>query len=237
MNFRIFGSIAITASLFLVVSCGKTPPRHVAAKLARQDAGRIAIAKDAVAIPFDSGASNPDTGMSLMPDTGVLPPPMDCSDNPSSCAPRELVSDPPTCRCLSRCEDGWDWDNRTRTCVEACEPTVVPRFPPPAPCAYITLECLFNCDSQNCQDECFDREPNQEQCFECINQNLLSCANRRGCQSAYDAIQCCRAANCPDDPFECNGACDQQEFLFEDCINRQFERCQEQLFTCFQMEP
>ena len=228
-------STAIWVCFLLLAGCGKTPPRHVAEKLAKQDSGVTAIAKDA-AVPLpDSGLSSPDSGTPLNPDSGIMPP-TDCDDNPNSCAPRELRSSAPECRCLNRCEEGWEWDDRTRSCVEACESTIIPPYPPPAPCAYRTLECLFACDSQECQDECFDREPNQEPCFECINQNYLSCVNRRGCQAAYDAVICCRAANCPDDPFECNGICNRQEREYEDCIGRQVERCQEQLITCFQME-
>ena len=87
MFLRILYSVTIIASLSLVVSCGKTPPRHIVAKLGRQDVGRIAVAKDAAVISVDSGVSNPDTGMSLPSDSGVSPAPQDCSDNPNSCAP------------------------------------------------------------------------------------------------------------------------------------------------------
>ena len=229
---------AITIACLLGASCGKTPPLHILQeKAAAQNKENNRLGQDAGLVRADGASAMPDSG--LVPDSGVsidagMMTPTDCSANPNRCVPNELISPAPECRCLNRCEDGWMWDSRRRRCVMACESDIVPPHPGPPPCARSTLECLFECEEPDCQDQCFDNEPNQEPCFACINQNYISCFNRSGCQEAWDATNCCTETNCPEDPDSCRDTtCGRfaQEYQF--CIERVVERCQQDVLMCF----
>jgi hypothetical protein len=222
---------------FTTVACSKTAPRRTlrrASPSSSVDSGIQNSTRD---------ASGTDSGQSSMSDSGNTPfdagqAPTDCSENPNRCVPNELISPAPECTCLNECEENWMWDPRTRTCIEACESQIVPSFSG-TPCANSTLVCLQNCSTSNdpdCQDTCFENEPDQEGCFGCINQNFIACANRLSCQDEYDAFNCCVATNCPEDPDSCRDTtCGNFTVDYDDCLGQQSERCQADLIMCFQM--
>jgi hypothetical protein len=65
-----------------------------------------------------------DTGVSMSLDSGVGGTAdtgtgnANCDGNPSMCVAHELRSNPPTCACLGVCEQGWQWQTATNSCVQ-----------------------------------------------------------------------------------------------------------------------
>ena len=68
-------------------------------------------------------------------------------------------------------------------------------------CSGTTVACLAACGEPGapptCSNDCIDVDP---ECRTCVNQTLITCANRAGCQPAWDAFACCAAEACPDIP-------------------------------------
>lgn len=103
-----------------------------------------------------------------------------------------------------------DLDGGTRSPPDA--PAFIDAGPPSNPClsgelvsAYTgggcsgtTVACLAACGEPGapptCSNDCIDVDP---ECRTCVNQTLIACANRGGCQPAWDAFACCAATNCP----------------------------------------
>lgn len=65
-------------------------------------------------------------------------------------------------------------------------------------CAASTLTCLVGCMSDGaCQRMCLVDDPSDGGCLNCVLVNGTSCAQRMGCQEAWDGYYCCvQAAGC-----------------------------------------
>ena len=84
-------------------------------------------------------------------------------------------------------------------------------------CAPSTVECVT---SGGDFATCVDADPDPAGCAGCIDQNLISCANDMGCQTAWNQVACCRDDNCAgtlDDPCVM-GACASQWTAFTGCL-------------------
>lgn len=77
---------------------------------------------------------------------------------------------------------------------------VVPDYVGPG-CSGTTVACLVTCSEPEapptCTSDCIDRDP---ECRMCVNETLLACGNREGCQSLWNAYACCAEQRCPDLP-------------------------------------
>ena len=92
-----------------------------------------------------------------------------------------------------------------------------------AVCSAATMSCVMACTTGMCIVDCLeaDASPN---CPACVNQNLISCANTNGCQSAWSAFVCCVDEACPPPAMAAclmsaqTGACMSQDSAYGTCL-------------------
>jgi hypothetical protein len=110
-------------------------------------------------------------------------------------------------------DDGDDGDDGG-----ACEPERIVAPTAPA-CAASTRTCLEGCQDAACADACFAAEPDQDACFECLDSAFLACANAAGCQTQWDAVDCC-IQGCPDpEADECyTSTCATEGAAYDACL-------------------
>lgn len=107
-------------------------------------------------------------------------------------------------------------------------------------CSFEALECLESCDFAGdpdlCQQECFEAHPN---CGACIYDTLISCANRQGCQEAWNTFACCtERSGCVGlrggDRLACAEACPFEVESYGECVETTpFEDCEREIERCF----
>lgn len=66
-------------------------------------------------------------------------------------------------------------------------------------CSGTTAACLSTCTAPEapptCTADCIDRDP---ECRMCVNETIVACGNREGCQTAWNAFACCAQQRCPE---------------------------------------
>jgi len=118
---------------------------------------------------------------------------------------------------------------------------VVPDYEGPG-CSGTTVACLATCSEPGapptCTSECIDRDP---ECRMCVNETLLACGNRRGCQDAWNAYACCAHQRCPSVPAGADrlacaviGECVAELNEYFTCLDAgAISACQPEVQVCF----
>jgi hypothetical protein len=90
-------------------------------------------------------------------------------------------------------------------------------------CSAATMTCIMGCTAGACIVDCIEADPSPN-CGACVNQNLISCANTNGCQSAWSAFVCCVDEACPPPAMAAcvmsatTGACMAQDGAYSTCL-------------------
>lgn len=99
---------------------------------------------------------------------------------------------------------------------------------PPAgnACAQTTLDCIMAATSQAMLQACIDADPNPQACVGCLNQEVISCGSRNGCDEEWGEVICCLTEACPSADAACinsalgtGGACGTDLNTFLSCVN------------------
>lgn len=169
----------------------------------------------------DGGTTERDSGPVIRLDSG---PTTECdTDRPCptgyTCQDGECV---PTAECTfdSDCPAGEE-------CVSgSCEPVSPPTCRtnsvasyPGSPCASATLTCWEGCADSACVQSCLDSDPNSAACNDCVNQNLISCANSMGCQDEWNCFNQCWEDNGCTDRTCVETYCSSEDDAYSTCVN------------------